>query len=466
MKNLKLLFLLSLFAPTELYSSHIVGGEMHYKSLGGMDYYVTLILYRDCNGVIMPQTVNIDVASAAFQHFAAPLDLLNSQEITPVCPSMSTFCNGGQLYGYEAYMYGDTVSLTGADSNWVFSYSSCCRGGIAGNLVNPYSDAYYISAYLNNTLGPNNSSVFINLSPIFLSGNTLQTISFHAMDLDGDSLVYSLVPTMTDAATPAAYLPPFSASYPYQTPSGTVHFYPISGLLIDTVIAVQTPVICVEVEEYRNGKVIGKVRRDIDMAFLNQSNSVPTISGMDSLPVFDTIVHVGDTLNFDVYAADNDFLQTLLMDWDSLIPGANFQITYSPLPVGHFSWAPDTNAIGNINLLPVYVTDNFCPYEGWAFKLFAIHVLPALPVGLFLKNDYPTIRVYPIPAKNIVHFAWNENISGEYMVYDISGKLVDFGALDHTSAFNWDSRNFNSGLYLWKMETDRGALLGKLLLSK
>ena len=38
----------ALVLSTQLYASHIVGGDMYYDCLGGNTYQITLKIYRDC----------------------------------------------------------------------------------------------------------------------------------------------------------------------------------------------------------------------------------------------------------------------------------------------------------------------------------------------------------------------------------------------------------------------------------
>ena len=56
-------FLLLLLASTIVRATHIGGGEIYWDHLGGNQYRITLIVYRDCAGVTLDNGYNLDITS-------------------------------------------------------------------------------------------------------------------------------------------------------------------------------------------------------------------------------------------------------------------------------------------------------------------------------------------------------------------------------------------------------------------
>ena len=59
MKKLILLFAF-VFTTIQMQASHLMGGQMTSKNIGGLTYEVTLTLYRDTLGIPMYQTETIN----------------------------------------------------------------------------------------------------------------------------------------------------------------------------------------------------------------------------------------------------------------------------------------------------------------------------------------------------------------------------------------------------------------------
>jgi hypothetical protein len=111
----------------------------------------------------------------------------------------------------------------------------------------------------------------------------------------------------------------------------------------------QTAVICVRVEEFRNGIKIGEIVRDLQFVIQNCTNQLPTASGINgSNTVFDTTVCAGSTLCFDILGLDADASNNLTMSASGLPTGATFTVSGSGNNrVGRFCWNPTVNDIGN-----------------------------------------------------------------------------------------------------------------------
>ncbi len=88
-----------------------------------------------------------------------------------------------------------------------------------------------------------------------------------AYDVDGDSLVYSLITPWDSPGYPITYLFPFSATNPL-TSAPAMTFNPVTGDICMTPTTLEVTVMAVLVEEYRNGVLIGTVERDIQVTVI------------------------------------------------------------------------------------------------------------------------------------------------------------------------------------------------------
>ena len=80
---------------SNLYASHAIGMDLSYECQGGNQYEFVLKLYRDCSGVNVPATVDIQLHSPGCGDIAVTLVQGDSSvsEVSPLCPGTS-----GQLH--------------------------------------------------------------------------------------------------------------------------------------------------------------------------------------------------------------------------------------------------------------------------------------------------------------------------------------------------------------------------------
>ena len=254
-------------ATLPLSATHIMGGELTYRHLGGNDYKVDLVLYRDCAGIPVNPVESITVQSdncATF--FNASLFLADTVTITTGCANMLTTCEGGQAPGMEVYYYTDTITIATACDDWRIWWTQCCRNGAIMNLANPTTLSSYLEARLDNVNAPDNSSpVFQELQLPFVCNGVPFCLDNAAYEPDGDSLVYSMTAVYDgNWLNPAPYFSPFSPTDPFPTVNG-LSFDPTTGNLCCTPNAVGAFVVGFQVDEYRNGVYIGGTRRDLQL---------------------------------------------------------------------------------------------------------------------------------------------------------------------------------------------------------
>ncbi len=272
-----LLILFLLLICSEVFATHIVGGEMYYKNLGNNDYEIRLTVYRDCyNGIPPfdnPASVGFFNASNQLVTFVnipfVDLDTLPPAINAPCFIPPTDVC-------YEVTTYVDTVNLPPVQGGYQVVYQRCCRNQTIANLVNPNATG---ATFLAHIPGPevvavNSNPVFNALPPNFLCAGAPFSFDHSAFDYDGDSLVYELF-TPLDGANQSNPMPQPPNPPPYNNVVWLNPFnvndmlggIPLSinsqtGLLTATPGFLGQYVIGVRVKEYRNGNFISQTQRD------------------------------------------------------------------------------------------------------------------------------------------------------------------------------------------------------------
>jgi hypothetical protein len=359
--------------------SHLNGGEVTYNCLGGNTYEVTLTLYWECSAVNLPDTQLINYSSTTLgQSIDRYAKLTNSLEITNTCSIVQTACtNPGSPYpGNNMYTFKDTIQLTGNANDWIVQYNSCCRIGSISNMNNPSSQNVHLNTVIDNSILCNSSPYFLYNPDIMHCRVVQNCINFQANDPDGDSLVYKVVPALTAYNTATSYSPGHSTSSPVE-PNNPTNFSidQQTGQVCFTTNNLSIPNLTVEVEEYRNGVLIGAIRRDMVYFITNCANSEPILSGIDNTlgTNYDTTVCANQSINLTISAFDADVADNVSVNWDTAITGATFSINNSTgsasISLSFISPDKDTTLT-----FTVMVNDSVCPYIGDDIQTYTIKV--------------------------------------------------------------------------------------------
>ena len=213
----------------------------------------------------------------------------------------------------------------------------------------------YVYADLNRCVGTTNSSPVFKQDPqVICDVDHYTYLDFGAVDPDGDSLVYEI----TNPLKFGASLIPYKGTYTYQRP---VFFWgfpntglpfpqgfnldPNSGLLKFVPKKDQVTILCVKVKEYRNGNLIGEIRRDHTLFVIDSENEKPEIQATGVRNVC-----AGNELSIDIETYDPDSSDLLTLNYSSDVNDATWTMdTTGAYPSGSLVWMPDTN---NIRTLP------------------------------------------------------------------------------------------------------------------
>jgi len=257
--------LLLILSPTAN-ASHLMGGELAYKCVGGMDYEFTLVIYRDCDGINVQSSYNMDGTTVnCNDQVMGSLALVDTAVVESGCANLVSACAGGTFPGMEVYLYRDTITLPVDCDDWYFSVNTCCRNAAITNLDNPSSKSFHFEAQMNSLAAPcNDSPVFQELQAPFICDSVQFCLSNGVYDSDGDSLVYSMVDPLDDQNAPIAFVPGFSATNPFPSVTGHI-FDPITGNHCAIPAGQGAWVVAYKIDEYRNGVWIGSTRREVQL---------------------------------------------------------------------------------------------------------------------------------------------------------------------------------------------------------
>ncbi|MDQ3843746.1 MAG: PKD domain-containing protein [Bacteroidota bacterium] len=293
----KLYFLLfSLISSLLSYAAHIVGGEMIYRYLGpsptagSKRYEITLYLFRDqlcTNCAQMPDNVfigifNNDSRTQISSGSGTPYFNVqkSSEQQIPVTGLPPCVTRAPDLV-YHVASYTFTVDLPENKSGYTAAYQTCCRVNPLANVFNTSSGSGGTGSTYSAIL-PGTDYVAANdknSSPKFFLGISVIchqkpfTLDFSAQDEDGDSLVYSFAPaygsgsvqnsTNINPAAPPYNSVPYVGGFTESTPlGGRASIDPKTGIISGVAPAQGKYVVCVSIDEYRRGKLIGIHRKD------------------------------------------------------------------------------------------------------------------------------------------------------------------------------------------------------------
>ena len=285
--SLSIFAFLLLLLPLNSWATHIVGGEMNYTCLGNNEYEITLTIFRDCyNGspnAYFDDPASIGVFSGAnnnlIQNILIPLDFMVNDTLEPTLSS-ECFVAPPDVCVHTT-TYTTTVTLPPVAGGYILAYQRCCRNITISNIIDPLDTGATYSIFISEeALNECNSNAkFIDWPPVFICVNEPLIFDHSAIDIDGDSLVYTLC-TPLQGASPLDPMPQPPYPPPYQEinwidppynesnmlnggPGGEpLVINPQTGLMEALPNTIGQFVVGVCVEEYRNGVLISTTRRD------------------------------------------------------------------------------------------------------------------------------------------------------------------------------------------------------------
>jgi gliding motility-associated-like protein len=289
---------LLIFLP-EAKATHIVGGELNYVHLGGSQYAITLIVYRDCFGgqAAFDNPARIGIYNSSGQlvlNVAAALD-----SVRPLLSTINSSCvTAPSNVCTEVGYYTEIVSLPPIAGGYTLAYQRCCRNAVVQNIQNPGSvGATFVATIPGTATFPNNSNPIWNqLPPLYICAGLPFTFDQSATDLDGDQLVYSLcTPNAGGTVNNPAPNPPAAPPYPvvnWANPyslndmlGGASPFSidPVTGQITAIPGSQGTYLVGMCVQEFRNGVYLGETTREFQISVVNCNAPVASPADMNAV---------------------------------------------------------------------------------------------------------------------------------------------------------------------------------------
>lgn len=380
-----------------------MGSDISWKCLGGDKFLINLTVYRDCKGCRFdnkgqcgtrncPMPKNLKVTSTC-GILNVPLEHKQYQNVTDqlTCPSACNACSDcycapptGLPYGVERHEFEAVMDL---------SEIGCCKYKLGFSIADRNSAIttgpegnFYIEAMLNKCITPCNSSPVFSTDPIAIIC-TGQCLAFNqgATDPDGDSLVYSLTVPMNYPEHPVYYRPPYSYKKPlyfdgmpdedlsWDPPDCKgFHLDSASGDLFFRPTRNEVTVMAVLVQEYRDGELIGEVRRDMQIIVMSCPENAPPSPSTNQ---FNYIACPGKTLTINIPTTDINPSDRTSITWDTAISDATWTTIPGKYEKGIFTWTPKESDVRNVAYyFNVIIKDDACPLYGVTIRSFRIMV--------------------------------------------------------------------------------------------
>lgn len=441
-----LLYLLVLFSlmtciGTHAYANYAVGGEITYMHLTGNQYLIRLTFYRDCSGIPAPATVTVTISSSSC--VVSDTLVLNplpgtGQELQLPCTTGVTSCQGGSDPGMQKWVYENTYGFTAQCPDWLIHASFSARSSAITTIQNPNNSDIYLEARLNNSLTDNSSPQFGADPVVFICMNQYMNINNNMNDPDGDSLVYSLIAARSDANTNVTYMAPLSGQQPLNS-NPAVAIDSVTGDVMIKPTIQETGVMVYLINDYRNGVLMGSVMRDIMLFTLPCTNTPPFSNGINQSGMYALTVAPGPFC-FNIFSSDNDVDDSLIMTFNTTIPGASFNSYGNYHPIGVFCWSPDS---ADVRPQPytffVTIRDHFCPDNGAQIYSYTITVTldsnlvtPLQAYGFYTGQVYYDLNMNGVKDGGEINLA-NQKIditTDNYSVFtDPRGEYIFFSML-------------------------------------
>lgn len=401
-----------LSSPT--HASHNMGADLSYTCIGANTYVFTLAFYRDCAGISAPSapSLNIHSPSGCGSTQSVSMTQQSVAEASSLCPAQlpNSTCNGGNLQGVEVYTYTATVTLSGACPDWIAYFSDCCRNSV---ITNSNTGPLYVEATINNSAVACNNSPTFSTPPVpYICYNQPFNYNHGSIDIDGDSLVFSLINPKESATIDVSHNPGFSATQPLST-VGAFNFDAHTGQMDFTPDALQIAVVAVLVEEYRHGVLIGSVMRDMQVVVISCQNNIPVPNPVSNLTgavlngnAFETCV--GNTLSFDINCPDADPTDLVSINHNitNALPGATVQVTNGNPATISVSWF--VSSINNQSF-SINFNDGACPIIGQQIIGYAIKpTTVSFPAQDSIKcPNETTMQLQALTAANGGTYSWS-----------------------------------------------------------
>ncbi len=480
--------MLMVFSQTQ--ASHIVGGGFNVQYLGANQYRIQLDYYKDCG----PNSIEFPPGALKIGMFKIGNNDLDTTfqlaiDTTYIVDFSNVNCISSPINCVQKREYVATVVLDSSmftnPSGYYLSYEQCCRNSLALNVNDPQNLG--IVFYLEMPALSQASILMVNSSPVFqnypsanLCASELYNLDFSAIDIDGDSLVYSVVEPLKGHTDQANLTNQTGQNVPLAQPYAPIDWANGYGpnfsnimdgnpdLKIDSSTGELTVrpnqigvyVAAIKCEEYRNGVKLGEIRRELQFAVVNcpirfspKLNAISDISNLNFVP--------NEKLCFQIEATDSNLTDTLQIFIDSIDPGFNYgTITFTSVKglsprLAEFCFTASCDIIQSDSLnISFMVGDASCPLPLKA-NLF-VNASLTVPEKFNFKEKLPNVFTpnsdgindfFQLPTS----FPKNCGNDFELKIFSRWGKLI-YQSKDLN--FKWDGEKVPEGVYFISLKVN------------
>jgi len=368
--------LLLLIPPVSaLWATHGLAGQISYTYLGPNRYRVTVTYYSDSAAAGVDRCfIDLEVWSVIGTNKTLVATYTNIPRSNgPAGPGCSSPARIGVRLRPRVKRSDYTVEITlPGPGQYELRFTDFARVENVRNMANSGATSFYVETLLNNNpfIGTNNSPILLNDPIDDACTGRLWTHNPGAYDPDGDSLVFRLIACQQyDPGTMQNPIPVAN----YQFPSafgGSFTIDPQTGLITwDTPQQVGVYNIAILIQEYRNGRLIGYVIRDMAIFVLPCLNRPPVIEA----PA-ETCITAGQRLTFTARAYDPDPTDSVYFYLNNAGLGFNgpFQAQPSPATISPSTFPligfnpPSVSAVFNWQTTCQHIRANFYQVDWYA----------------------------------------------------------------------------------------------------
>ncbi len=462
-----------LICCTELFASHIIGGEMSMQHVIGSRYEVSLKLFYDAadgqdvveDSIVISSFRKSDNQKIEDYFMLRSLNYENAELSNSLCSDGLNI----RIYTYKTTVFIDE-NLYNSSNGYYFSWQRCCRANGIANIRNSGTTGFvfYLEFPSSKDYPANSSPQFKTVSGDYYCVGQQAEIDFGAIDTNNDSLAYSVIVPMAGSSRPDdnviigqpgpyplvnGYFDINSVNGFQLSPSGILSFTPAqSGLYTVSVLC----------EEYRNGNKIGEVIRDLALLIRNcEDNQPPEIvfypygQSEAYLPgdtVFirdqNELCHLIETSDPDdkKQEGETNYLNYDLLGYDVVAPeiGINKNAT-----IPQWQMCFPTCESPNINFFKIRlsVRDDHCPVPAENFIDVQFKIIETEDAPPVISTDYLS-SLHPIgEVINFNVFVNDSDSSGIDILFNAEG--FDPEALEMSFNYNIDNCCTASGEFNW-----------------
>lgn len=389
-------------------ATHIVGGDLGYQYLGETApgtgeyrYKLILRLFVNCGPTSsFPSVINL-LGSAAT---GLPVGVYADDPANPdadkvqlqtafvyvtsygvITPDLPADCSVGDGQCVEESRLEGEVVLPASPTGFHLYLQLFARNEAINNLVDPGDTGMGFYSFIPPTSIPNSSPVFTGTPVPYICITDTTAFSNAAIDVDGDSLVFSFQsPYGSQDEVGGVIDPPIILDWPLQpvqynfglsatVPFGSTGFAsidPVTGATQYLAASIGNWVVAVEVREYRNGQLIGLIRSDLQLLSVPCSGSNAAPAPLNGQFTASYQVVAGEQLCFPLEFTDADgdlitldaiggIFQSSLTNPAAVING---QTSGDSLVSAQFCWATSCDqGSADPYHFSVLVYDNACP---------------------------------------------------------------------------------------------------------